>query len=54
MDCASHAGPAPVPPTGAPVRSPGYLFDDALYRALRALGLSVSIEFDIDAWKDFI
>src|SRR5258708_19134275 len=36
------------------VHSPGYLFDDQIYRALRALGLSVRIEFDVEEWKDFI
>jgi hypothetical protein len=37
-----------------PPRTAGYLFDDALYQALRELGLTVRIEFDIDTWKDFI
>jgi hypothetical protein len=35
-------------------RSPGYLFDDRIYRALRDLGLSVRIEFDVEEWKSFI
>ena len=34
--------------------SAGYLFDDRLYRALRELGLTVRIEFDVDEWKRFI
>lgn len=38
----------------APARTAGYLFDDTIYRALRDLGLSVRIEFDIEAWKSFI
>jgi hypothetical protein len=37
-----------------PDRSPGYLFDDGVYRALRELGLSVRIEFDVEEWKNFI
>lgn len=38
----------------SPARSTGYLFDDTIYRALRELGLSVRIEFDVDEWKRFI
>ena len=41
-------------PAGRVGRPPGYLFDDALYRALRELGLGVRIEFDIEEWKHFI
>jgi hypothetical protein len=41
-------------PRSRRTRSPGYLFDDTIYNALRALGLSVRIEFDIEAWKTFI
>jgi hypothetical protein len=37
-----------------PARPSRYLFDDRLYRALRELGLSVRIEFDIEEWKSFI
>jgi hypothetical protein len=39
------------PPSPRPA---GYLFDDAIYRALRALGLTVRIEFDVEAFKSFI
>jgi hypothetical protein len=42
------------PRARAGARSPGYLFDDHIYRSLRELGLTVRIEFDIDAWKTFI
>src|SRR4051794_12407147 len=44
------------PPTAraAPTRPTGYLFDDGLYRALRELGLTVRIEFDVEEWKRFI
>jgi hypothetical protein len=45
---------AAVPRRPAPARPTGYLFDDGLYRALRELGLSVRIEFDIEEWKRFI
>lgn len=38
----------------ARTRSPGYLFDDHIYRSLRSLGLTVRIEFDIEDWKSFI
>jgi hypothetical protein len=38
----------------APARPSRYLFDDRLYRALRELGLSVRIEFDIEEYKSFI
>jgi hypothetical protein len=41
-------------PHPAPARPSGYLFDDRIYRALRDLGLSVRIEFDIEEWKSFI
>jgi hypothetical protein len=37
-----------------PDRPRGYLFDDALYRSLREMGLSVRIEFDIEDFKSFI
>jgi hypothetical protein len=37
-----------------PARPSGYLFDDAIYRALRELGLSVRIEFDVEDYKSFI
>lgn len=45
---------AAAPRARASVRPAGYLFDDAIYRALRELGLTVRIEFDIEAWKRFI
>ena len=45
---------AELPARRRSVHSPGYLFDDRLYRALRELGLSVRIEFDVEEWKDFI
>lgn len=38
----------------APARPSRYLFDDGLYRSLRELGLSVSIEFDVEGYKSFI
>jgi hypothetical protein len=38
----------------APARPSRYLFDDRLYRALRELGLSVRIEFDVEDYKSFI
>lgn len=41
-------------PNSAPARSSGYLFDDRTYRALRDLGLTVRIEFDVEEWKKFI
>src|ERR1700722_9266647 len=40
-----------VLPTARPLHD---LFDDRLYRALRDLGLSVRIEFDVEAYKSFI
>ena len=45
---------AELPPRRRSVHSPGYLFDDRIYRALRDLGLSVRIEFDVEEWKSFI
>jgi hypothetical protein len=44
----------PHQPRPAPARPSGYLFDDRTYRALRDLGLSVRIEFDVEEWKSFI
>jgi hypothetical protein len=41
----------PAPVVARPSR---YLFDDRLYRALRELGLSVRIEFDVEDYKTFI
>src|SRR5271163_3274580 len=41
-------------PPPAPARPSRYLFDDGLYRALRELGLSVRIEFDVEDYKSFI
>jgi hypothetical protein len=38
----------------APERPSRYLFDDGLYCALRELGLSVRIEFDVEDFKSFI
>ncbi|MBV8167030.1 MAG: hypothetical protein JO021_09580 [Alphaproteobacteria bacterium] len=41
-------------PRARPAARAGYLFDDRIYRELCDLGLTVRIEFDIEAWKRFI
>ncbi|MBV8167028.1 MAG: hypothetical protein JO021_09570 [Alphaproteobacteria bacterium] len=49
--------PQDMSPGAAPsasTRRAGYLFDDTIYRALRELGLTVRIEFDVDEFKRFI
>jgi hypothetical protein len=46
--------PSPASRLRDAVRPAGYLFDDALFRRLRELGLSVRLEFDIEEWKRFI
>jgi len=43
-----------IAPARSASRTAGYLFDDRIYRALRELGLSVRIEFDVEEWKSFI
>ncbi len=51
----TFATAASIPGPARPALRPaGYLLDDRLYRALRDLGLSIRIEFDIDEWKRFI
>jgi hypothetical protein len=53
-DTTAVLAPELPPSNPARARSPGYLFDDALYQSLRALGLTVRIEFDMEEWKSFI
>jgi len=52
------AGPTPAAGPGiagrSPSGSPRHLFDDRIYRALRALGLRVRIELDVEDFERFI
>jgi hypothetical protein len=54
QDFSPIVAPPGLATTAPRARPSGYLFDDRLYRALRELGLTVRIEFDIEDFKSFI